>query len=102
MYCKLIDAIATPQTLNLARTKDYGGRKVASYTPVRFLPGEKYEVPDDDLFLQSILNCKKLENYTPEKEAALKGCGCSYEVKMCRSCGGRRKKIEYNVLEVIA
>lgn len=101
MYCKLIDAIETPQTLNLAESKVVNGKRIAVYKPRRFLPGKKYEVPDDPVFIQSLKNCKQKVKYTPETEATLKECGSSYEVVYCKSCGGRVRKIEYHVIEVV-
>lgn len=101
MYCKLIDAITTPLTLNLAHTKEYAGRQIATYKPIKFVPGEKYEVPDDELFIRSLKACTKKDPYSAELEEILTKYGVPYEIVMCKSCGGRKKKIEYNVVEVI-
>ena len=100
MYCKLIDAIKTPQTLNLAETKIANGKPMAVYKPRRFLPGKLYEILDDSLLLKSLKNCTRKAAYSAELEKELKACGVSYEVKMCKSCGGRVKKIEYHIVEV--
>ena len=100
MIAKLIDAIKTPQTLNLAETKEVNGHAMAVYKPRRFLPGKVYEIPDDPLLLKSLKNCTRQSPYTAELEMMLKNCGASYETKMCKSCGGRVKKIEYHVVEV--
>lgn len=100
MYCKLIDAIQTAQTLSLAEAREVGGKKIAVYKPKRFLPGKKYEVPDDKIFIDAIKNCTRRVTYTQETEDALKMCGASYEVITCKSCGGKVKKIKYHVLEV--
>lgn len=102
MYCKLIDAITSPLTLNIAETKEMNGKKIASYKPRRFIPGKKYEVPEgDELFLRSLKDCTQKIKYDPSVEKALIDCGATYEIITCKSCGGRVKKIEYQVAEVI-
>lgn len=101
MYCKLIDAIDTPQTLTLAETKVVGGRAIAVYKPKRFMPGKLYEVPDDELFVRSLLNATKIVLYDAALEKLLAETGADFEVKLCKSCVGRVKKIEYHVLEVL-
>lgn len=100
MWVKMIEAINTPQTFSLAETKWVNGRAIASYKAKRFLPGKKYEVPDDELFIRSLQNTKKKVRYDAEIEAVLKKSGSSYEIVTCKSCGGRVKKIEYSVFEV--
>ena len=97
MYYKLIDAIDTPITLNVAR-------RVNGYTKYGYLrlnPGTKYELPEDESVLDAIKEAKKTVRYSKKAEDALKACGAVYEKKMCPTCGGKVLKIEYYLVEVV-
>lgn len=95
---KLVDVIEFPLTINVA-TKSHGYTK---YGHMKLYPGKLYELPEDDLpLVNSLRNAKLKKTYSSELEAALKKAGVNYEVKMCQSCGGRVKKIEYPVVEII-
>lgn len=95
---KLISAIDVPMTLNVA-TLSNGYTK---YGHIRLIPGKIYELPENDPPLVNSLRKAKLKkNYSVELEEALKKTNTPYEVKMCQSCGGRVKKIEYSVVEII-
>ena len=95
---KLISAIDVPMTLNVA-TLSNGYTK---YGHIRLIPGKIYELPENDPPLVNSLRKAKLKkNYSIELEQALTDAGVDFEVKMCPSCGGRVKKIEYPVVEII-
>ena len=97
MYYKLIDVIDVPMTLNVAR-------KVNGYTKyghIRLLPDTKYEIPTEEGLLDSLKEATTKVRWSQELENALKACGAQYSVQMCPSCGGRVKKIEYHVVEVV-
>lgn len=96
-YYKLIDAIDTPVSLNVV-TRENG---ITAYKRMRLDPGVKYAIPDDTTLFESIDGATTRVKYTEAFENALKNCGARYKVKMCPSCGGRVKKIEYHVVEVV-
>lgn len=96
-YYKLIDAIDTPVSLNVV-TRENG---VTAYKRMRLDPGVKYAIPNDTTLFESIDGATTRIKYTEAFENALKACGARYKVKMCPSCGGRVKKIEYHVVEVV-
>lgn len=97
MYYKLIDPIKVPKNLNLA------GREngLVRYRVIRLVPGKKYEIPEDKTLLSELKNATETEKYTEAKEAALIDAGVSYETVMCKSCGGRVKKLKYHIVEVV-
>lgn len=96
-YFKLIDAIDVPINLNVV-TRENG---ITAYKRLRLLPGKKYEVPEDKVLLQSITEATTRVKYTQAFIDALDACGARYEIKMCPTCSGRVKKIEYHVVEVV-
>ena len=96
-YYKLIDAVRVPLVLNVA-TNVRGGIR---YGSMRLEPNTVYEMPRNNPALdKSLRNYKARKRYTPELEDSLKQVGAKYEVILCKSCGGRVKKIEYNPVEV--
>lgn len=96
-YYKLIDAIDTPVNLNVV-TRENG---VTAYKRMRLNPGKKYAIPDDKTLFQSITEATTRIRYSEAFIKALDDCHARYEVKMCPSCGGRVKKIEYHLVEVV-
>ena len=96
-YFKLIDAIDTPQTINASRRKNGVTRQVH----IKLMPGEKYELEDDEVFIASLKRAKVEKKYTVELEQKLKDSNISYTEKVCRPCGGRVKHLVYCVVEVI-
>lgn len=98
-YYKLIDAASTPETFNLAY-RENGQNRYKFYT---LYPGVKYsEHIDDEMFVRMLREeCHKKIPYTPEREAAVKACGAKYDITMCRACGGRTKKIDVWLVEVV-
>ena len=96
-YYKLIDAIDVPVSLNVVTREN--GR--TTYKRMRLDPGVKYAIPDDPTLFQSIDEATTRVKYSKAFEDALQACGARYKVKMCPSCSGRVKKIEYHVVEVV-
>lgn len=98
-YYKLIDAWNTAETFCLPHVEN--GRNVYKYYTLR--PGKKYdEYADDPAFLYALKNdAHKKIPWSPEREAALQKCGAKYEVAMCKACGGRVKKIDVWLMEVV-
>lgn len=98
-HYKLIDAISVPITMYHLASKP---RNVITYDNyMRLEPGKTYVMPEDEILAKSITNYKVEHRYTAELEDALKACNAEYEVRLCKSCGGRVKKIKYKIVEVI-
>lgn len=76
-------------------------RGVVTYNNYQRLePGKVYET-DDEATIRYLKEKMQIIRYTKEIENALKEAGVSYETEMCRSCGGKVKKIKYKLVEVI-
>ena len=86
---------------NVACTKIVNGKKIVSYSNyIRLAPGKVYETKDEAM-LNFFKSYKRKVRHTSDIENALKSAGVPYEVEYCRSCGGRVKKISYQVVEVL-
>ena len=86
---------------NVAKTKKINGREIVTYSNyIRLVPGVIYET-DDAAMLTFFRNYKRKVRYTADIERALKENDVPYEVELCRSCGGKIKKISYRVVEVL-
>ncbi|MBO0467857.1 hypothetical protein JZO73_09975 [Enterococcus plantarum] len=96
-YFKLIRAIDTITTLNVASQKE----GVTTYSHVRLKPGEKYELGDDKVFNQSLQNIQIERPYSQQLVKELMSLGVEYTESACKSCGGRIKKISYAAVEII-
>lgn len=99
---KLVDAETRSFSLNgVPRTKVVNGKTIADYRNyIRIAPKEIYET-DDELLVDYLTNYKRKVRYNAELERALKQSNVPYEIEMCRSCGGRVKKISYRPIEVV-
>lgn len=95
-YYKLIDPIETTTTLNIAK-RENGAVK---YQHIKLDPGEKYELCDDEVFINSLQNAKVQKRYSKDLVTKLKSFGVPYEETSCSSCRGRIKKISYRVVEI--
>lgn len=96
---RLISAISTPITLYRLAARP---NTVITYdNHMKLVPGKTYVMPEDEILAKSIANYTVEHRYTAELEQILKDCNADYEVKLCRSCGGKVKKIKYKVIEVI-
>ena len=86
---------------NVAKTKVINGKSIVTYSNyMRLAPNTIYE-SDDEAMLTFFRNHKRKVRYNAELERALKENGVPYETEMCRSCGGRVKKISYHPIEVM-
>lgn len=96
---KLIDAISVPITLyNLAARP----RNIITHdNHMRLEPHKTYVMPDDEILANSLKKATTERKYTRELEQALQDCNAEYEIKLCKSCGGKVRKIKYKVIEVI-
>ena len=70
------------------------------YAPKLFIPKQIYHLWGDDVLERSLQGHKVERSYTKELEAGLKEHGVPYEIRQCRSCGERMKKLVYPVVEI--
>lgn len=94
---KLLDIVKNRTQVDVVFRKN----GVTKYSYIVLDPGVEYELPEDDLFQKSIYGCKFKKPYTKDMENVLKTNNVPYEVELCKTCGGRVKKLVYNPLEVI-
>lgn len=86
---------------NVAKTKVINGKSIVTYSNyIRLAPNTVYKT-DDEAMLNFFRAYKRKVRYTAEIERALKENNVPYEIEMCRSCGGKIKKISYRVVEVL-
>lgn len=94
---KLISVIDTMQQINVA--KKVNGK--TTFGVLRLYPGVTYELEDDETLLNSLKGAKVEKRYSPLLVEILKENNIAYEEVLCHSCGGRVKKIRYNIIEVM-
>ena len=99
---KLNKAEKVLATINsVPKTKTINGKSVVTYSNyIRLAPGKVYET-DDEAMLAFFRAYKRKVRYTTEIEKALKENEVPYETEYCRSCGGKIKKIKYQLVEVL-
>ena len=86
---------------NVAKTKIINGKAVVTYSNyINLVPGVIYKT-DDEAMLNFFRNYKRKVRYNAELERALTQNDVPFEIEMCKSCGGRIKKISYRPVEVI-
>lgn len=86
---------------HVAKTKIINGKPIVTYSNyIRLSPGEVYET-DDEAMLNFFRAYKTKVRYTKEIEQALRANDVPYELELCRSCGGKIKKIVYRQVEVL-
>ena len=98
---KLNDAEKVQTTINnVAVTKRVNGKDIVNYSNyIRLVPGKVYET-EDQAMISFFKSYRRKVRHTAGIEEALKSAGVPYEIEYCRSCGGRVKKIKYQVVEV--
>lgn len=101
MRYRLNKAETVPVTIhNVAVTKNVGGRNIVSYSNyIRLIPGKEYE-SDDEAMIKFFKAYRRKVRHTDTLEQTLRSNGVPYEVEYCKSCGGKVKKISYQVIEV--
>lgn len=95
-YYKLIDAINIPITISVAITEG----TYAKYGTMRLEPKTKYKTNDDELLINSLKKQVRKVMYNQEFENALKDGVTEYRVEVCGTCGGKKKHIIYNPVEL--
>ena len=76
------------------------------YTYVVLKPDFDYSLDDEPVlgnedFINSLRKYEIKKTYDPRLEEKLKLLGIKYRTEMCKSCGGRIKKIFYKPVEII-
>lgn len=101
MKYRLNKAEQIPVTLyNVAKTKIVNGREIVSYSNyIRLSPNKEYET-DDSAMLNWLKAYRRKVKYTKELEELLKANNVTYNIEFCKTCGGKVKKISYQVVEV--
>lgn len=101
MKYRLNSAEMVPVTIyNVAKTKSINGRDIVTYSNfIRLVPDKEYET-DDEAMIDFFKAYRRKVRYNSELEAVLKENNVPFELEMCRSCGGRVKKISYKMIEV--
>lgn len=86
---------------NVAKTIERNGKAIVTYSNyIRLAPGKVYET-DDEAMLDFFRSYKRKVRYNANLEAVLKANGVPYDIEYCKSCGGKVKKISYQVVEVM-
>lgn len=101
MKYRLNKAEKIPVTLyNVPKTKEINGREVVTYNNfIKLAPGEEYET-DDEAMLNWFREHRRKVRYSKSVEESLSGSDVPYEIELCRSCGGKVRKISYQLVEV--
>lgn len=101
MKYRLNSAEKSPVTIyNVAKTKKINGKDIVTYSNyIRLVPEEEYET-DDEAMIKFLRDYRRKVRYKPDLARSLEHHGVPYETEMCKSCGGRIKKIVYQVVEV--
>lgn len=101
MKYRLNSAERIPVTLyNVAKTRRMNDRDVVTYANyIKLIPGEEYE-SDDEAMLNWFREYTRKVRHSKSVEDALSENGVPYEIELCRSCGGRIRKIVYHPVEV--
>lgn len=101
MKYRLNSAEKRPVTIyNVAKTKKVNGKNIVTYSNfIRLIPGEEYTT-DDEAMVSFFRNHRRKVRYSAELARALDNNGVPYELELCRSCGGKIKKISYQIVEV--
>lgn len=66
----------------------------------RISPGVTYET-DKDSVMEELLSVKIKRRASDEVKKILDEAGIPYEEKVCKQCGGRIKKYEFNAIEEV-
>lgn len=97
-YYKLIDAQKSAIRMYLPHEE----KGKAMYNHHTLYPNTRYSTYiDDPVFMDALRKATAEVKYTEEGQAALDRLGIEYELKLCKACGGRVKKLKYCPVEVI-
>lgn len=98
MKYRLNEVVTTPTVLYVQQTASLGRTKWGS---VRLMPNKVYETDDEKLIESLRIKGYLKVAYNERLEERLKELGKEYSVELCKSCGGRVKKIKYHAVEIL-
>lgn len=102
MKYRLNEVESLQATINhVAKTKVIGGREIVTYDNYITLVPNKVYTTDDRALFNSLINHREEVRWTQAIEDTLKRHGINYEIKHCPRCGGRVKKISYQLVEAV-
>lgn len=93
-YFKLCDLVKSPQR-KLIQTTD------KKYEYVTLKPGKHYKLLSEEMMAQITEKFKEKRKYSAELKKTLADAGIDFEEVVCKTCGGRVKKLEYKTVEVV-
>lgn len=93
-YFKLYDLVKSPQT-KLIQTTD------RAYQYVTIQPEKHYKLLSDEMMAQISEKFKEKRKYSDSLKKTLTDAGMEFAEVVCRTCGGRTKKIEYKTVEIV-
>lgn len=93
-YFRLYDLVKSPQTKLIKTTEK-------AYQYVTIQPGKHYKLLDDDMMAQITENFKEKRKYSDALKRTLADAGIEYKEVLCKTCGGKVKKLEYKTVEVV-
>ena len=102
MRYRLNKAETLPVTINnVAVSKMVNGRSIVSYSNyIRLVPGKVYE-SDDEAMISFFRNYRRKVRHTDTLERNLRSNDVPFSIEYCKSCGGKVRKISYQVVEVL-
>lgn len=98
---RLNSAETLPNTINnVAVTKKISGKDIVTYSNyIRLSPNTEYET-DDQAMIDFFKSYRRKVKHTDTLEQTLRSNGVPFDIEYCKSCGGKVKKINYQVVIV--
>lgn len=93
-YFKLHDLVKSPQTKLIQTT-------AKAYQYVTIQPEKHYKLLDDAMMAQISEKFKEKRKYSDALKKTLADAGIEYKEVLCKTCGGKVKKLEYKTVEVV-
>lgn len=94
---RLVPIIDTTTTVQVAKTSERG---YTTYGKIHLEPDKVYTTDGDVALENSLRNFRSKKVYTKQLEDVLTKNNIPFEVKVCPACGGKKKNIFYNPVEV--
>lgn len=96
-YYRLIPVIDITTTVKAAKTSPRG---YTMYGSMNLEPNEVYDTEGDVVLENSLRSYSVKKAWTQSLETLLKNNDISYKVEQCKVCGGNKRFIIYNPVEV--
>ena len=95
-YLQLLDVIDSRTQLSVYSRLE-SVKLVYGYVTLK--PHTKYEIPQNEVLLQSLITKEVKKTYSATLEERLKVTSTPYELRRCSSCGGKVQKIVYKPVQ---